>query len=76
MAQSQKQPEANCPTCGGPLARTPAGQSVLHKVSQAMAQKGRPSGPPRVPQGPSQALPGSVDPRAVLIRRLMQGRGR
>ena len=82
--------EARCPQCGSPLAKSPAGQQVLQKVSQAMAQKGR-GGPQRPPGG---AMPpgggGGMPPRpgmpqagaggpqqamkAALLQQLMQAR--
>ena len=53
---SQKPPDAQCPMCGSPLGKSPAGQAVLQKVSGAMAQKAR-GGPQKPPQGPGMSAP-------------------
>jgi hypothetical protein len=84
MAQSAgKKPEALCPHCGSPMAKSPAGQQILQKASQAMAQKGRtaPQGGMPRPQTLAGMAPGaqvnSQDTlRQALMQRILQGRGR
>ena len=52
----QQKPEPQCPMCGSPLAKSPAGQQVLQRVSQGMAQKAQ-GGPQARPQGPGMSAP-------------------
>ena len=89
-AQKPQAPEAVCPTCGGPLGKSPAGQQVLQRASQAMAQRARggQQRPPGAPQGggmpprpgmtPNAAPGGAGGPqnalKAMLLRKIMQAR--
>lgn len=69
MAQSQgKPPEATCPHCGSPMGKSPAGQQILQRASQQMAQRRGPRGP----QG--SAGQGAVDPRRAILQRLLAAR--
>lgn len=52
----QQKPEPQCPMCGSPLAKSPAGQQVLAKVQQGMAQKAQ-GGPQARPAGPGMSAP-------------------
>lgn len=66
--------EARCPMCGSELGNSPAGQQILQKASQAMAQKakgGQQPQRPGMPQGGPQGRPG-MDPRQALMQRMQQ----